>query len=512
MAININKYVDITSAVGGNAQVAGRDFIARLFSTNDLIPPATVLTFENKAEVGTYFGTTSEEYKRAGFYFDFVSKELNSPDKISFYKWSKVAEPPRVYGNTSPSAYTVLAAVSAGSLKVTIGGVLLSLTGIDFTGDVSPSDVAATLQVAIRTGVGAMFTSATVTYNSTRGSYDLVGGTAVGGSAGVILIEQGVGGTPIGDLIGWLSGSGLIVANGSAATAPEDAVAESAVISNDFGSFCFMPLSSLSSTDPLTLAETIDVATWNLGENVMYMYSVAIGSSDATAWANETTGLGAIGGCALTISDESDEYPEMLPMAILAATRYDQNNAVQNYMFQQYDSALTASVTTDTVSDAMDALRVNYYGQTQESGANISFYQRGVLFGASTDPRDMNTYANEIWLKDAMTAAIMNLLLSVAQVSANAAGRVQILTIMQGVINQALNNGTISVGKTLTTLQKVYIGQITNDPNAWYQVQTSGYWVDVVFTLISGDYVAEYTLVYSKDDIIRKVEGRDILI
>jgi len=51
---------------------------------------------------------------------------------------------------------------------------------------------------------------------------------------------------------------------------------------------------------------------------------------------------------------------------------------------------------------------------------------------------------------------------------------------------------------------------------AWKQVQNLGYWLGVVIEPIVVDLVTEYqinyTLIYSKDDVIRFVQGTDILI
>ena len=38
MAISINRYVDITSGVGGTGGVRTRELVGRIFSTNQLIP------------------------------------------------------------------------------------------------------------------------------------------------------------------------------------------------------------------------------------------------------------------------------------------------------------------------------------------------------------------------------------------------------------------------------------------------------------------------------------------
>jgi hypothetical protein len=205
----------------------------------------------------------------------------------------------------------------------------------------------------------------------------------------------------------------------------------------------------------------------------------------------------------------------MIPMMILAATDYTKRNAVQNYMFQQFN--VTPSVKTTTKSNALDLVRTNYYGRTQTAGQTIDFYQRGVLMGGITAPVDMNVYANEQWLKDACGASLMELLTALPRISANAKGRIQILAQLQSVIESAVFNGTISIGKTLSQTQKAFIGEQTGDLEAWRQVQNIGYWLDVVMqSYVTQDgrteFKAVYTLIYSKDDAIRKIEGNHQLL
>jgi hypothetical protein len=172
-------------------------------------------------------------------------------------------------------------------------------------------------------------------------------------------------------------------------------------------------------------------------------------------------------------------------------------------MYQQFN--LTPSVTNQADFDTYTALRINFYGNTETAGQLINFYMKGYMMGLATSPQFQNLYSNEIWLKDAIAASLLNLFLALSQIPANNTGR-----------SQALANGTISVGKALTTTQKLYIGQITGSATAWQQVQNVGYWVNVVFvqSVVNGvaQYKAVYTLVYSKDDVILKIEGSDILI
>jgi len=501
MAISFKRYVDITSGVGGGAAVRQRDLILRLFSSNTLVPVGTVLEMTSADDVGTYFGTSSPEYLRAVFYFGFVSKNITAPNKISFSRWASVAAAPKIYGVQATYTAAQFSSIDDGSLHLELGSHEADLTGLDFTSVTTLSQVAAVLQTAIRavSAGGAQWTSATVTYDATERRFELVGGAT---GAGPVSVSAAATGTPVATLLGWSSLA--IYSPGAAAEEPLEAFIASVGVSNNFGSFAFI--------DTITSDQVTAVATQNDTYNVSFIYTVGIAAADAADYYAELSGLS---GVAITVAPLSTEYPELLPAAVLAATDYSRRNSVQNYMFQQ--ATLTPSVTTDALADTLDSVRANWYGQTQTAGQYISFYQRGVMMGLATDPVDMNTYANEIWFKDAAGAAIMTQLLSAARVPANDAGRIQLLAVLQTVIEQATFNGTISIGKALTTAQKLAIGNLTGDDQAWQQVYRIGYWLDVViqsYTTESSttEYKAVYTLIYSKDDAIRKVEGSHVLI
>jgi hypothetical protein len=183
-------------------------------------------------------------------------------------------------------------------------------------------------------------------------------------------------------------------------------------------------------------------------------------------------------------------------------------------MYQQ--ASLTPSVTETAQSDVLDSLRINYYGQTQTAGQNISFYQRGNLMGLAVDPSYENVFINEAWFKGACGSALIELQLALEQIPWNASGSGQISLTLQSVIEEALSNGVISVGKPLTNTQKLYIGQISNDDNAYRSVQEQGFWLNVELTSETVDgvveYLANYTIIYSKSDSINKITGSHILI
>ena len=496
MAISIQKYVDINSFVGGVSPVTNRELILRIFTDNVLLPTDSLVEFTSAKQVSDYFGSSSEEYLRAVRYFSFVSKSFTQPNKISYARWVDVATAPMIFGSKFATTLNEFQVIADGSFDLTLGGVTNTLSGIDFSTALSFADVATLLQAAINAQVGVQWTGATVAFNATKGSFDFVGGDAV--AADVSVAAAGVG-TDLVNLIGW--GLAAIFSDGSLVQAITDTLDASSNASNNFGSFVFIP--------SLSIAEIEEAAQWNSLLDVQYQYYVPVSLANATAY---ELALESYAGCGVVISESAAEFQEQDPASFMAATNYNGTNSVINYMFQS-NNPVTAPVTTDAVSDKLDAERINYYGLTQQAGQKTVFFQRGVLFGdASTYPVDMNTYANEMWLKDEMTVQFMSLFLTLERIPASTEGNVILLNGAQIAINKALNNGSISVGKPLTDQQKAAITNITSDDKAWYQVQTSGYWIDVVIELVGLEYVAKYTLIYSKDDDIRKVEGLHILI
>lgn len=499
MAISFTRYVDITSGVGGGAGVRQRDLIGRIFSTNELIPTKSLIEFDNADDVLTYFGAGSEEYDRAAFYFGWISKNITKARKLAFARWADVATAPQVFGKPANYSLTTLQAITAGQFTLQMGADSNLISGLDFSGAVSLAAVASILQTAIQAETGAQFTAATVTYDSIRKSFNLVGGSTA--APATISVTAGAS-NDVAAAIGWLAGA--ILSDGVAAETVTEVLSESTDASNNFGSFLFMPA--------LTIEQVEEAATWNATQNVLFQYCVPVSADDASDYYDTLKGYQGTG---VTLSGIAGEYPEMIPMMILAATDYSRRNSTQNYMFQQFN--VTPSVTRNLEKNIYDPLRVNYYGRTQSAGQFIDFYQVGVLMGLATNPTDMNTYANEQWLKDAAGAAIMSLLLSLAKVSANASGRAQLIATVQSVVQQALFNGTISVGKPLDNTQKQFIIAQTGDELAWLQVQNIGYWLDCALqSYVTVDnrteWKAVYTLIYSKDDVIRKVEGSHQLI
>jgi hypothetical protein len=499
MAIAFTKYILITSGVGGGNAVKKRELIGRIFTTNPLVPTGSIVEFTTLADVGTYFGTTSEEYKRASFYFGFISKSINSAKNISFARWNDVASVPQIYGGTAPKVVGNFSTIPNGTFVLTIGGTSHTIS-TNLTTATDLATVASLIQTQVRLQAEPQFATASVTFDAARNSFNLDGAVA---EAADIAVTTTASGTSLVSLLNW--DTTAIFSKGALAQTITNVLTTTTDLSNNFGSYLFIP--------PLTITEIEESSIWNKAQNVFFQYYVPVDAANAQAYHDALINYGGTG--VVLASTVANEYHEMVPMAILASTDYTKPNATKNYMY--YQAALTPTVTTTTLSNTYDTLRVNYYGRTQTAGQFIDFFQRGTLMGLSTDPVDMNTFANEQWFKDYVGAEIMSLQLSLEKISANVEGIGQIKTTIQTAINLAVRNGVVSVGKTLNNTQKLYIAQITNSDTAWIQVENIGYWFTVEmqsYTTIDGrtEYKAVYTVIYSKDDVVRKVEGSHILI
>ncbi len=502
MSIGIQNYVAITSGVAASAAVVSRELIGRLFTESARIPTDAVIEFMTAADVGRFFGTASEEYRRALFYFGFISKSLSVPNKLSFGRIARTATVAQIFGAPPVAALATFQAITTGTLTLTIGGQTATLTGLNFSGATSYANVASILQTAVRAATGSQFTTATVTFDAVSNTFSLAASPGQT-TAAAISIDPSTGSSIAGPL-GWLAGLGAIYSPATPALTISEALDASASLTNNFGSFAFV--------GTLTDLETTEAATWVNARNVEFIFCARVTAANAVSLSAALLGLSGVG---MTLAPLAGEFPEMAPMLVLAATNYARRASVQNYMFQSF--SVTPAVTTDSLSDLYDALRVNYVGETQTAGQRIRFYQRGVLTGPSTLPVDMNTFANEIWFKDAASSAILAALLSLPSVPANDDGRGIILATLQDPIDRALLNGTISTGKTLSTSQRAFVTQITDDALAYLQVENIGYWIDCRMeprATVDGrtEFVAVYTLIYSKDDVVRKVEGQHVLV
>lgn len=541
MAIPINRYVNIVSAVGGASNIVKRDLSGLIFTTSQLVSPDAVMEFTGDivAGVRSVFGPLpppgqatfdDRNLLRAQFYARYVSPSGTVPRKLSYARFVDTSQGFMAWGGRNVLNLAALKQITAGDLFLVLNGAQM-VTGpiIDFSAATDFNSVATTLTGILNTSFAAWLATVPMIDGSpalfsarwygTSQRFVIVGPTATIPIT-VSVQPRGTGDSDVATALGMFATQGGIMVSGAVAETPAEAFERTVAITDNFGSFCFDRLSNN--------AEYLSVAQANADHNVSFVFAMkafkdgqGANAPDPAPTLSEVGPFKDYAGTGITLVDTTAtldpyQFSEMIPMAIGAAADYTKANGAPGFMYRQYPGAFVA-VSSAADADACDVARVNYYGRTKKNGQPLDFYQRGLLTGGLTAPVDMNVYFNEMWLKDDASNNILDALRSLERIPANASGVATVRSCLQPTINAALRNGVISVGKELTLAQRLFISQKTNDANAWQQVQNIGYWLDVVIESYGTiddrtEYKAVYTLIYSKDDAIRAVDGTHSLV
>lgn len=491
MSISQTKYINIVSSVGGTPRVDQRDLMGRVFTSNTLVPAGQVVEFSGGSiaalqSVGQYFGLQSQEYAFATKYFQ-VTKTATTPQKISFARVNGNASPATLIGAVNASPLSSIQALANGTITLTVNGTETTADSINFSTATSFANVATILQTALESA------NVTVEYNAGLGRF--IVSTVEAGAGQTISFATGTAAVALG-----LTATSGIVSVGADSGTPLEAVTESVNVSNNFFGFVFL--------DDLSISDITAIAGWVSAQNVRYMFSVSVNAANA---ADVQAAVNGMDGVALTL-DINDEMAAFMPVSRIAAVDYSQPNAAISMDYQQF-TGVTPSVVSDTEASTYDAIKVNYYGTTQQAGQQVAWYQPGVLQGTISD---MGVFANEAWLKDSFTSSLLNLRLGLNTLPASQTGIALVLGTLMETVNLALYNGVILPGKTLDNVQKAFISQVSGDVDAWQSVQGSGYYLTADLQKYTENsvekYKASFLLIYSKGDSINYIDGRDILI
>lgn len=503
-SLSFKRYVNINSGVIGAGGTKQRELIGRLFTSSPRMDADEILEFDSLPDIGKRFGSDSQEYKRAEFYLGWVSPLITKASKISFARYTPTETPARIFGGAASSITALQNLGTSASLTITIGDTVYYVQSIDFQTDVETyADVASSLQSAIRkSSDDNVVKDSTVTFDSSSRSFTFEAG--LNGNADVSVTNSTTA-----QALGWTDSAGALFLAGHVQLSPVDAILLADSLSNNYASVAFV--------DNLTIDSHVQVAATLQGiDNVTYMYCVPCKRSNYKEWSAR---LENSPGVAIGLLDDDqngiDNFIEMIPMIQMAATDYSRRKATSTYMYREFDVPVTVSDNTE--ANALDKARVNYYGRTQEAGREFAFYQKGYLCGPNTAPLDQSIYANEIWLKSLARVQFMDLLRAMPELPANESGRTYGLSALQGIVDQAVDNGVISIGKALNITQRAAVTQQSGDINAWRQIQNIGYWMNVVITSFTNDagvleYRLKYLLIYSKKDVVRSVEGTHALV
>ena len=251
----------------------------------------------------------------------------------------------------------------------------------------------------------------------------------------------------------------------------------------------------------------VDVQNISASFGRRYLMSVVATAETATTVSNAFKGKS---GVIITLGlDNTDSY---IPMAYSATLDYSASSTGRPSLMYRTVPTELALVTSETDADKYDNMRINYGANVQTMATNRNIYQMGV----NADGEDTGVYLDSIWVTANIEDGWLNLAIDNGVIPASSLGVSKIYAMIYSVVTQGLDNGVILTGKTLGTVAMQEVIELTGDEENIQKVENYGYYLNVWLTKqnqngIEVD-VANYLLIYSKGDSIKKVSGSHVLV
>ena len=376
--------------------------------------------------IASDFGTSASEYLAAQAFF----AQTPTPAQVYVGRWAQTATSGVLHGallTPAQQALSVFTPITTGSLKVTVDGVLKTLSALNFSGVVNLNGVASILTTALSP-------SATVTYNSNLGRFDVTSATT--GVASTVTFASATGsGVDVSGLLGLQTGQGGSTVAGIAAETLLTAVTTLAGQSNDwYGLY-------VAAAGPV-VADFLAVAGFIQGAAPSRIFGVT--SADQTILQSAVTTDLASQMQALGYSRTFVQYSST---SLYAAAAIFGNAFTVNFQGSRTTITLKfkpeAGVAPETLSESQAAaalskncnIFVNYNNST-------SILQNGTMSSGA--------FFDEIhgadWLQNDVQTAVYNLLLQFPKVPQTDAGVNLILATVESRLAQAVANGFVAPG------------------------------------------------------------------
>lgn len=456
MPIPVSQIVTVNPAVvgaGGNPLSLNAVFL----DDGALTPVSSLLSFPDLESVGNYYGFNSTQHTLAGFYFNGPDNSLKKPGTLFFGGYADADRAAWLRGQPISLTLVQLKAVT-GTLTITVDGTVHTDSSVDLSTATDFTSAAALLT----TGLG-LTGSAAVTWSATSSCFVVTSGTT--GATSTMTVATGTASDALGLSAGVLS-------QGVAADTPATAMARVATQSYNWATFM--------TVFECDLTEHEGFAQWSNTQNKGYAY---------VAWDNDagykTTNNPAVFGSivdamnydgTLVIYGEAEHAADACGWA--GSVDWQAVNGRSTLAFRQF-SGSTPYVTNRADAEAVLSNNASYYGAYVDRGEGneYSIMYDGRMNGSSFKWAD--SFIAQLYLNAQLRLSIFNGLLQVNSAPYNAQGQTLIRAWCQDPIDEALNNGTIRIGVTLSNSQKAAIAQqagldISSD------LQSKGYYLQIL--------------------------------
>lgn len=439
MSIPASYIVDITPRVI-SAGASGIEINGLFLTTNSQLPAGVVKEFVSSNAVAEYFGYESDEYNAAVVYFAGYQNSFKKPSVIKFASRVLNAVPAYLRGGKLNTTLEALKAVTDSSFNISIDGTKKELTGIDLSSCNSLSDVGLKIQSAINTA------SVDVTYSALNEGFQITSGT-VGAGSTISYAASGAEGTDLSSLLCLTLETGaLISASMEALSVAENMAMITGQDSN------FVTITTLYNAEH---EEAVNLGKWSNSSGVSYCFIVWSNEASALMPDNNNDVVSVLSAAGIT--NFAGVYNSVSVaagvMGTFASIDWNRLNGAIDLAFKKVDG-LAPTVTTESDAAALDKKTYTYMGKFATKNTEFNFLYKGMIVGGYVN---ISTYINAVWFNETIKNALLTGLSGVTKTTYNENGYSFIRAWMSDPVNQALNNGVIQTGVTLSEAQKAQI-------------------------------------------------------
>lgn len=435
--IPISQVVQVNPRVVG-AGGAQSSFDGLFLTQSAAVAPSQMLQFYTAADVADFFGPLSDEAAAANVYFAGILGGGQLPGSIYFSRYATDASGAQVLGIPMGLTLAQLQGLT-GTLEVTTSQAYTSST-INLSAATSFANAAALMTAGFTTPDFA------ITYDDARGRF-LLTTTATGPTAEV----SPVTGT-LAESIGLSSDIGAYIQpRGVGADDAFSAMGRAVESSSNWGLF--------TTVWDADIDERLTFASWTSTQGLFEFGYVGWDTDAASTAPNNANSFGAQ---VFTVP-----YQGTIPLygdlrhaagvlAWAASTNFQMVEGRNALAFRQLAAGVPASVSNLDQANGLLSNGYTYLGQYASAANNYAVLYNGALSGQFNYA---DTYLGQAWLRRNLQQALFEVLLAYNTLPYNSDGYNAIYQGAQGVISQAIQNGVIRSGVTLSASQKAQINQ-----------------------------------------------------
>ena len=437
MSIPASAFFNVTPGVLGVAGAAVT-LSGLIMTTATSVPIGSVAQFPDQPSVGAYFGQGSTEYALAGYYFNGFDGSTAKPGNILFAQYPTASVAAYTRGaSVAGMTLAQLQAIPAGTITVTVDGVVKTSSSINLSGATSFSNAAALIMAGF-TGGGTPLCG----FDSQLTAFTLVSPTT--GATSTMSFASGT----LATALGLTQATGAVTSQGAVAATP--AAAMDAVVAKAANWAAFM-----TTFEPL-IADKLAFGTWTNAQKDRFAYCVwdtdanAIVSGNATCYGAQATALGLSGSVCHTAdpavaSAKGYSMTDMtrplaaFAMGYMASLNFAATNGRTTYGYRSQGGLITG-VTSLTVYNSLKANGYNCYAEVATADALFNYLQPGQITGRF---KWLDSYAGEIRLNSSLQSAGLTFIANYGSVPYNQDGYTALETALQTPANAGVTFGSI---------------------------------------------------------------------